>query len=121
MEYRDAANAQGLPFTGTGTPKVKTTEDHDWYVVSGKPGTHLQAFLIPEQWKRWGIVRGTVFEDDDLAAGYSLLNMTNLRDPGVYDMNLAVIFLPRPYQPGDEALPLAMLRKPLTVDVRLLE
>lgn len=113
MEYWDAANPQGLRITGANNATVKTTEDHDWYVVSGKEGTHLQAFVIPEQWKQWGIVRGTVFQDADLAAGYSLLNMTNLREPGAYDMNLAVIMLPHPYRPGDEVEPLAMLSRPL--------
>lgn len=134
MQYWDAVNAQGLRFTGANDTRVKTTEDHDWYVVSGKAGTHLQAFMIPEQWRQWGIVRGTVFLDDDLApngdgpedepgmhaAGYSLLNMTNLGEPGSYDMNMAVIILRRPYQPGDEVEPLATLKQPLVSRVRLL-
>lgn len=118
MRYWDAANAQGLPLTGTGTATVKTDEDHEWYVISGKHGTHLQAFLIPEQWKQWGIIRGTVFQDDELAAGYSLLNMTNLRAPGTYDLNMVVVFFPSPYRPGDETLPLAMLKQPLSAQVR---
>lgn len=131
MQYRDAVNAQSLTFTGSNASNVKTNEDHEWYVVSGKAGTHLQAFNIPEQWRQWGIARGTVFLDDNgasagegredepgtHAAGYSLLNMTNLREPGTYDMNMAVVILPRPYRPGDEQDPLSMLKQPLVSEV----
>ena len=131
MQYRDAVNAQGLTFTGSNDSHVNTREDHEWYVVSGTAGTHLQAFLIPEQWRQWGIVRGTIFLDDNRAsagdgredesgthaAGYSLLNMTNLREPGTYDMKMAVVILPRPYRPGDEQDPLSMLKQPLIPEV----
>lgn len=134
-QYWDAANPQGLRFTGANHAFVKTTVDHDWHVVSGKAGTFLQAFLIPEQWSQWGIVRGTVFEDDDLAAdregpedeagihaaGYSLMNMTRLRESGTYDMSMAVVFLPRLYQRGDEVEPLAMLKQPLVPVVHRLK
>jgi len=65
MQYWDAVNSQGLSFTGANETNVKTMVDHDWYVVSGKAGTHLQAFIIPEEWRQWRIVRGTVFLDDD--------------------------------------------------------
>ena len=132
MKYWDAPNSQGLIFTGSHETNVNTKEDHDWYVVSGKAGTHLQAFIIPEEWKQWGIVRGTVFLDDDLAlqgdgpedepgthaAGYSLLNMANIREPGEYDMTMAVIVLSHPYSPGDEKEPLAMLKQPLVPNVQ---
>jgi hypothetical protein len=131
MQYRDAANAQGLIFTGSNQSIVNTKEDHDWYVVSGKAGTHLQAFIIPEEWRQWGIIRGTVFLDDGRAlpdgqedepgihaAGYSLLNMPNIRESGEYDMNLAVVILPRSYRPGDEQDPLAMLKQPLVPNVQ---
>ena len=135
MQYWDPANPHGLPFTGTNHPVVNASHDHEWYVVGGRAGTHLQAFVIPEQWWQWGIVRGTVFQDDDLAreregreeepgihaAGYSLLNMTNLRESGVYDLAMAVIILPRLYQAGDEIQPLAMLKEPLTATVRLIK
>ncbi len=134
MRYWDAVNAQGLTFTGSNASKVNTSEDHEWYVVSGKAGTHLQAFIIPEKWRQWGIARGTVFFDDDRAsshegreddpgthaAGYSLLNMTNLREPGTYDMKMAVVILPRPYRPGDEQEPLAMLKQPLLTKVKVI-
>lgn len=76
-------------------------------------------------------MRGTIFLDDNgassgdgredepgtHAAGYSLLNMTNLRKPGTYDMNMAVVILLRPYQPGDEQDPLSMLKEPLVSEV----
>lgn len=132
MQYWDPVNSRGLPFTGSTHTVVNSSQDHEWYVVGGRAGTHLQAFVIPELWRQWGIVRGTVFQDDDLAtdhegreeepgihaAGYSLLNMTNLRESGVYDLAMAVIVLARPYQPGDEIQPLAMLKEPLAATVR---
>ena len=119
MTYRDAVNPHNLTFSGknNGT-EVVTSKDHEWYVVSGKQGTYLQAFVIPEQWKDWGIVRGTVFRSEPPATGYSLLNMTNLREPGNYKMNLISVILPRPYQTGDEAQSLAMLQRPLQVEVK---
>jgi len=134
MQYWDPANAQGLTFTGSNASKVNTSEDHEWYVVSGKAGTHLQAFIIPEKWRQWGIARGTVFLDDDRAssregreddpgthaAGYSLLNMTNLREPGTYDMKMAVVILPHPYRLGDEQEPLAMIKQPLVTKVKVI-
>ena len=87
--------------------------------------------MIPEQWRAWGIVRGTAFEETASAtnsellpakpgahaAGYRLLHMPNLRKPGAYEMNLAVIILPRPYQAGDEVQPLQMLTQPLRVQI----
>ena len=44
--------------------------------------------------------------------------MTNLREPGDYKMNLISVILPRPYQAGDEAQSLAMLQRPLQVEVK---
>lgn len=121
MTYRDAVNPQGLAFSAqrNGAGAV-TGEDHDWYVVGGKHGTYLQAFMIPEQWKEWGIVRGTVFRSEPPEAGYSLLNMTNLRKPGNYHMNMIFVILTRPYRTGDEVRPLAMLRHPLHIDAKAL-
>ncbi|MFQ5664845.1 MAG: hypothetical protein ACE5I7_00275 [Candidatus Binatia bacterium] len=135
MTYWDAANPQGLPYTGHNHATVNRSQDHGWWVVSGRGGTCLHAFVIPEQWRKWGIARGTIFTDDSgmtdaegpednpgsFLAGYSLLHMTNLRQPGVYDMNLAVFILPHPYRPGDEAQPLAMLKHPLRAKVHPVE
>lgn len=119
MTYRDAVNPHNLTFSGknNGTEAV-TSKDHEWYVISGKQGTYLQAFVIPEQWKNWGIVRGTVFRSEPAIIGYSLLNMTNLHEPGNYKMNMISVILPRPYQTGDEAQSLAMLQRPLQVEVK---
>ncbi len=52
-------------------------------------------------------------------SGYSLLNITNLREPGTYDRNTAVIFLPNLYRPGDEVKPLDMVDQPLRAEVRV--
>lgn len=133
MEYRDGANPQGLRFDGSRHSNVETNRDHEWYALSAAEGTCLHVFVIPEKWRKWGIARGTVFRDGDVpegeatpdhagreyAVGYSLLNMTNLREPGTYDMNLAVIFLPNRYRPGDEVQPLAMVNRPLRTEVRV--
>jgi hypothetical protein len=135
MKYWDGANLQGVSFTGHNHLTMNTTQDHDWWVVSGTDGTCLQVFITPMQWQEWGIARGTVFADDDTAvdregqesepgshaAGYSLLNMTNLRQAGTYDVAMATIFLQRPYEQGDEAKPLAMLKQPLKATAQPIE
>ena len=122
MTYRDAANPQDLAFSAQkNEAETVTDKDHDWYVVGGKQGTYLQAFMIPERWKEWGIVRGTVFRSEPPAVGYSLLNMTNLRKPGNYHMNMIFVILTRPYQTGDEVPPLVMLRQPLHIDAKTLQ
>ncbi|MBI2962978.1 MAG: hypothetical protein HYY35_04430 [Deltaproteobacteria bacterium] len=123
MQYWDAANPDGVRLGTTLAAGVETAQDHDWYVLSGSRGACLHTFAMPEEWRRWGIVRGTVLQGDSPTAvadvaGYSLLNMTNLRAAGVYDMDMAVIFLPHAYRPGDEVEPLKMLRQPLAVLVR---
>ena len=123
MQYWDGANPRGMRFTGDTQPPL-TDRDHDWWAVSGPPGTCLHAFVIPEQWRSWGIVRGTAFHDDAAgvhAAGYNLLHMTDLRSAGAYEMDLATIVLPRPFRPGDEVQPLQMLRDPLQVHVEPVE
>jgi hypothetical protein len=119
-------------FTGHSGVALNTTADHDWWVMSGAGGTCLHAFIMPPEWRTWGISRGTVFIDDDAAvdpegeegetgshaAGYSLLNMEKLREAGSYDLNLGTIILPRPYRPGDERKPLEMLTSPVEATVR---
>jgi hypothetical protein len=120
--YWDAANPEGVPFTGAARPTA-TDADHDWWVVSGSRGTCLHALRIPDQWHDWGIKRGIVFRDQretarqDLGAGYSLLRMTNLREAGDYELDSAFVVLPRPYRPGDEAEALAASREPLQTEI----
>lgn len=130
MQYWDGANPGGLRFAGDDQAPV-TDRDHEWWAASGRAGTCLHAFVVPEEWRRWGIARGTVFRDGGTggpgeprgthAAGFSLLGMTNLREPGAYQMNLGVFILPRRYAPGDEVQPLAMLQQPLRVQVTPVE
>ena len=127
MRYWDASNPAGLPLRHA-RARVGADDDHDWWVVSGPAGTLLNTFTIPPQWRDWGVTRGTVTGDDtDIpagltggGAGYSLRHMTNLREPGAYDMQTAMVILPRPYEPGDEAGVLAMLHEPLVVRGRRL-
>lgn len=121
MTYRDAANPRDLAFSAPKNGAETVIDaDHDWYAVGGKHGTYLQAFMIPEQWTEWGIVRGAVFRSEPPAAGYSLLNMTSLRKPGNYHMNMIFVILTRPYQTGDEGPPLAMLQRPLHSEAKTL-
>ena len=134
MTYWDGANREGLALAVQNGERVETGADHDWWVHSGEAGTILHAFMIPEQWRQWGIARGTVLkngrggtagdsrrlEEPLYEAGYSLLHMTNLREARTYDLLQADIVLPRPYRPGDETEPMAMLRAPLRTEVRRL-
>lgn len=126
MRYWDGANPEGVPFSAGNRP-VASDGDHDWWVMSGSEGTCLQTLAIPAPWRTWGITRGIVFQDGgaaepgssrDVGAGYSLLGMTNLRAPGDYEIDSAMIVLPRPYRIGDEAEALAMLRTPLQTRMR---
>ena len=50
--------------------------------------------------------------------GYRLRDMTRLKKGGSYAMATAMVVLPTPYTPGDEATALAMLDEPLEVDAR---
>jgi hypothetical protein len=132
MTYWDGANRDGLALAAQNGARVETDADHDWWVHSGAAGTMLHAFVIPEQWRQWGITRGTVLRNDRGAAdgndrhaeepvfeaGYSLLHMTNLREARQYDLLQAAIVLPKPYRPGDETEPMAMLRAPLRTEIR---
>jgi len=134
MTYWDGANSEGLALAARNGARVQTDVDHDWWVHSGEAGTMLHAFEIPEQWRQWGIARGTVLRngrgaadgngvqpaDPAYEAGYSLLHMTNLREAGTYNLLQAAIVLPKPYRAGDETAPMAMLRAPLRTEVRRL-
>jgi hypothetical protein len=129
LRYFDAAHPEGIPLAPDAPADLRTAGDHEWWVHSGAGGTVLHALVIPEAWRAWGVARGTVVRsaargpDEDaaepgFAAGYTLLNMTSLREAGSYDLLMSSVVLPRPYEPGDEAAAMAMLRAPLLVDVR---
>lgn len=128
MRYFDASHPRGISLGGNDAREIETTDDHDWWVHSGRAGTMLHALVIPQIWRDWGVVRGTVVRSGTGAAegdgsgrayeaGYTLLNMTSLREAGAYDMLMASIVLPHGYAAGDEAGPMAMLRSPLVVSV----
>ena len=124
LTYHDAEHPDGIALA-TKTPfEVRTTRDHEWWVHSGSAGTMLHAMVIPQAWRDWGVVRGTVVRSgegadgvaaDQAAAGYTLLNMTSLREAGAYDLLMASVVLPGGYAAGDEVGPMAMLNDPLVV------
>jgi hypothetical protein len=116
LRYWDATTPTGIALDTVGPAPVATAVDHDWWAQSGSDGAVLYALLIPERWRKWGIVRGSIVRGG--AAGLTLLNMTNLRQAGDYDLLQATIVLPHPFRPGDEDEPLAMLKHPLQTDVR---
>jgi hypothetical protein len=120
--YVDAAHPQGVELA-TGV-QVEGSRDADWYVIDGPGGSYLHSLGIPEQWRRWGIRRATLLQrtaDGHPAAGYSLRDMTRLREGGEYDLKVSMVVLEQPYRPGDEAPALAMLRRPLTVHARQID
>lgn len=137
LRYFDAWYPDGIALSPERPLELRTAEDREWWVHSGATGTVLHAFVIPEPWRRWGVVRGTVVragvaagaEEDAksapggpsrFAAGYTLLNMTQLQKAGSYDLLMASVVLPRPFEPGDESTPMAMLTHPLAITVRRL-
>lgn len=115
MRYWDAANPAGVALDHP-DGSVVAGVDHTWWVHSGAAGAVLHALQIPERWREWGVVRGSVVRQN--AAGISLLNMTGLREGGAYDLLQTTVVLPHPYQPGDEAEPMAMVEAPLQTEIR---
>jgi hypothetical protein len=120
MRYWDGANPDGIRWTDGEHRTAALDVDHDWWVHSGDAGTVLHAFVVPPEWREWGIARGTVLRrsEDGYAAGYSLLNMTRLRRGGSHELLQAAVVLPGSYTPGDETQAMAMLRAPLRTAVR---
>ena len=131
LRYFDAWHPEGVVLSDRTPVELRTTEDHEWWAHGGATGTLLHAFVIPEKWRQWGIVRGTVVrsaresggegaESDEprFAAGYTLLHMTQLKEAGSYDLMMASVVLPKGYAPGAESGPMAMLQSPLAVEVR---
>ena len=127
MTYWDSANPDGLTLTGNNTEHVNATSDHDWWALGGSFGSCVHIFLLPKELTDLGVVRGTVFRDDDAATdptdadptvgvhsvGYSLLNVIEAGASGEFETTLSTVFLKDPYRPGDEAGALAMLKQPL--------
>ncbi|MFN8644575.1 MAG: DUF3108 domain-containing protein [Candidatus Binatia bacterium] len=123
LRYWDGANLGGVDLGPD--VQLRTDVDHDWWAVRGRAGSILETLHIPESWRRWGIARGTVAgsgrEPDDGAgdhvAGYSLLNMTQLRDAGDYELRQLMLVMRGGYEPGDEAAARAMAEQPLRTTV----
>lgn len=134
LRYHDAWYPEGISLSADAPLEVRTTEDRDWWVHSSSAGTMLHSFVIPQAWRDWGVVRGTVVRSvagadgagataaggPTFAAGYTLLNMTSLREAGGYDLLMASVVLPGAYTAGDEAGPMEMMRAPLETTVRRL-
>ncbi len=131
MTYWDGANLDGRRYADQGNPPLDTTRDHEWWAIGGAAGSCVHIFEIPPEWKKWGVTRGSVFIDDAAlvdpagpeseagshAAGYQLLHMDRIRRAGDYSLNMAVVFLPRLYEPGAEKGPVAMLAHPVLAQV----
>ncbi len=127
MTYWDAVHPHGLRLTGRGQTPVNSTTDHDWWALGGPAGSCVHVFLLPEEFTDAGIVRGTVFEDDDTAVdpedsdpvvgvhsiGYSLLGVVEARRSGSVDTTLATVFLPGEFRPGDEVSSLTLMKREL--------
>ncbi len=136
MRYWDEAHPEGLAFDQR-DEIIRDDHDHEWWVASGDKGTFLQSFRIPEKWKDWGISRATLFvdgkgeEDEEdptisrmtgpYGAGYRVHRMTDIREPGEYQLEMATVVLPKLYEPGDERQALDVWEKPLEINVRPLE
>jgi len=131
MRYYDAQHPDGLEFDGH-SDAVPAGVDHNWWVATGTPGTLMQVFVIPEKWREWGVVRGTVYLDEPPgaperpsttgthAAGFTLEHVEDIPEAGDVELTMVTAILPRPYEPGDEKGPLSMIEKPLEISVRSL-
>jgi len=126
LRYWDATHPDGIALASAGPP-AEDAADHEWWVHSTPDGAVLNALMIPQQWRDWGITRGAFVRPGcadpaatTCAAGYTLRNMTALRAAGDYDLMQATVVLPRPYRAGDEVPAMAMLSDPLEVEVRAL-
>jgi hypothetical protein len=122
LRYFDRTRPEGVVVSGGEGEEVRSAEDHDWWVHSNGAGTMLHTFVIPERWRAWGITRGTLVRPATAtggsAVGYTLQNMTRLREAGSWDLGQVSVALSRPFRPGDEEEALALVRAPLVVEVR---
>lgn len=123
LRYWDGANPEGVDLRdGAG---LRTDVDHDWWAVRTRAGSILQTLQIPDRWREWGIARGTVAGDrpdpdeggDAYVAGYSLLNMTQMRAHGDYDFRQLMLVVPGGYRPGAERGAQAAVNQPLRTSV----
>lgn len=121
IRYWDAGTDEGLRLDREGPRHVEREGDHRWFVLSGARAAAVHMLEIPDDWREWGIERGTVLRrGSDPAAGYSLLRMTRLEEGGRYDMRSTLVLLPESYRPGSEEPALAMIAAPLETTVRRL-
>jgi hypothetical protein len=115
LRYFDRERPDGVVVSGTDTALLQSPGDHEWWAHSNAAGSMLHAFVIPEQWRRWGVTRGT--QVGGSAMGYTLQNMTQLREAGSWELGQVSVALGRPFEPGDEADALAVVQAPLHVEV----
>ena len=131
LTYFDPEHATGIALDRLESREIRNTDDCDWWAHTSASGTMLHAFVIPPRWREWGVTRGTILRrsaeepsgDATLpppiyAAGYTLQHMTRLRAAGTWDLLMASIVLPGPFQPGDEEDPMALVRAPLLTETR---
>lgn len=131
-KYFDANHPGGLAYEGD-PELVVEGEDHDWWVATGDGGSFLQAFLTPEEWQKWGVVRGTIFVDEEPgaearphtdgkhAAGFSLVDVEDIPEAGEYTLRMFTAVLEDPYDPGDEERPMSMIHAPLRPTIRTMQ
>ena len=135
--YFDANHPAGLAYEGD-PELILTPIDHDWWVKTGADGNFLQAFITPGEWQEWDVIRGTVFvdqetrgEDEDEengrprtagkhAAGFSLVDVEDIPEAGDYGLRMFTAVFEKPYEPGDERDPMAMIHIPLETKIQLL-
>jgi hypothetical protein len=124
LRYFDRTSPDGMLVSGAGGQEVLSGDDHEWWVHSGDAGTMLHAFVIPQRWLDWGVARGTLVRPAvqtaaaGTAMGYTLQNMMRLREAGNWDLGQVSVALRRRFQPGDEEDALALVRAPLSTEVR---
>ncbi len=125
LTYFDRTHPGGIALDQLGSGDVSSADDHEWWAHTSAAGTMLHALVIPPRWREWGVARGTLVRaaaDGGSAgtrsAGYTLENMARLREAGSWDLLMASVVLPRPFRPGDEEEPMALVRAPLTTEVR---
>ena len=123
LRFYDGSRPDGVELTSDNLHVVQSPEDHEWWVHSSQAGTMVHALMIPDRWRDWGVARGTIVQPagetpGGVSVGYTLENMTSLREAGSWELSQVSAVLPRPFRPGDEEEPLAVVRAPLVTEVR---